>query len=64
VRAILLPAALLLGALLLGLLATAIWLISQAHGHGLTSGDREAIVVLTFASLTSLVAGFVALSRR
>ena len=63
-RTLLLPAVLLILALLLGLLAAAIWMVSDAHGHGLASGDRRAIMVLTVASTVSLVAGIFVLSRR
>ena len=63
-RTLLSSAVLLSCALLLGLHAAAIWMVSAAHGHGLASGDRTAIVVLTVASTVSLLAGIFVLSRR
>jgi len=59
-----LPAVFLGFALLLGLLAAAIWFISAAHGHGLASGDRKAITVLTLGSVASLAASVLNLARR
>lgn len=57
------PRLLLALAVVLGLMAGAIWVISDAHGHGLPSTDRTTIILLTVASAIAL-AGAVALSLR
>ena len=59
-----LPAILLASASLFGLLAAAIWVVSDAHGHGLTSGDRNAIVALVLVAVASSVVGALVLFRR
>jgi hypothetical protein len=59
-----LPIILLALAVALGLMAWAIWFISDAHGHGLASADRRAIIVLTVASATALVSAVALFVRR
>lgn len=48
----------------LGLLAWGIRFLSGAHGHGLASQDRTAIIVLAVASSASLVAAVILIARQ
>ncbi|MDH3272178.1 MAG: hypothetical protein OEN56_12640 [Gemmatimonadota bacterium] len=36
--------------------AAAIWFVSDAHGHGLATGDRRAIIGLSLAGALSIIA--------
>ncbi len=59
-----LPALLLALAAVLGLVAYAIWFVSDAHGHGLAYPDRRAIILLTVTSAIALGVGVVLFVRR
>ena len=48
----------------LALLAWGIWFVSDAHGHGLASQDRAAIVVVASASAAALLSAIAAFARR
>ncbi len=59
-----LPIILLALAVVLGLIAGAIWVIADAHGHGLPSTDRTTIILLTVASAIALVGAVALFFRR
>ena len=59
-----LPFGLLASAIVFGLMAGAIALVSSAHGHGLASADRQAIVMLTVAAVVCLAGSAIGFRRR